>query len=126
MAHTCPRRIEDGTAAPSALRGSGEDRDTYIPGHGLIGQASGCSYCGSMDPEDFMAAVRNGAEVGPTDKSYKVYVDGSKGKFYFQHLSPEQRTEFVDLLNTGSVNIGYPGYFYILPFFIRKAGRATV
>ena len=34
-----------------------------------------CSYCGSMHPNDFFVAIASGAEIGPTDKSYKVYVD---------------------------------------------------
>lgn len=33
-----------------------------------------CSYCGSMHPEDLFAAISDGAELGPTDKNYKVYV----------------------------------------------------
>lgn len=35
----------------------------------------GCSYCGSMRPEAFLEAIKAGAEIGPTDKGYKVYVD---------------------------------------------------
>jgi len=38
-------------------------------------------------------------------------------KFYFQHLSTDQREKFVDLLNQGKINIGAPGYFYTLPYF---------
>src|SRR6185312_3564938 len=34
-----------------------------------------CSYCGSMHPDDFLAAVGAGHKIGPTDKGYKVYVD---------------------------------------------------
>lgn len=74
--HTCPRRRENGMDVENALRGSGPNLDTYEPKHGLVGQPTGCSYCGSMDPEDFMNAVRTGAEIGPTDKSYKLYVKG--------------------------------------------------
>jgi hypothetical protein len=58
------------------FRNAGQNLDTYEPNHGLIGQPRGCSYCGSMHPDDFMEAVRNGLEIGPTDKSYKVYVKG--------------------------------------------------
>jgi hypothetical protein len=154
-----------------------------------------CSYCGSMHPDDFMKAAREKVELGPTDKSYKVYVDlpnptpnapkivsgrnfppteeeqnllpearkwqrvtrgniaalrqsgwgsdirdedfdedgnaddwfqmGAEGpkihaKFYFQHLSVEQRKEFVDLLNGNALNIGVPGYFYSPPFFVAR------
>jgi len=33
-----------------------------------------CSFCGSMHPDDFMAAAKAGAELGPTHKSSKVHV----------------------------------------------------
>lgn len=33
-----------------------------------------CSYCGSISPEQLFAAIAAGAELGPTDKNYKVYV----------------------------------------------------
>jgi len=75
--HTCPRRAENGMdLADGPFRNAGQNLDSYEPGHGLIGQPRGCTYCGSMDPDDFMQAVRDGAEIGPTDKSYKVYVKG--------------------------------------------------
>jgi len=97
-------------------------------------------------------------ELGPTDKSYKVYVHNLGGeqfkqsyridepskpgeimkdpmdqshwvwetrlrdecKFYFQHLSDEQRQRFVELLNDKKLKLSYPGYFYRMPFFIEK------
>ena len=127
----CPRRAETGSTA-------------YLPDtwHEREGWRR-CSYCGSMHPDDFTAITRAGvAELGPTDKNYKVYVDtpgGSHGKFYFQHLSEEQRREFVDLYNarprrtysdtgmtfavTGAstgMAVGYPGHFYVLPFFMGR------
>lgn len=77
-----------------------------------------CSFCGSMCPGTFMDDIKAGAELGPTDKSYKVYMPN--GKFYFQHLSPEQQQEFVQLLNTKQLKIGMPGHFYVLPFFIQR------
>ncbi len=43
-------------------------------------------------------------------------------KFYYQHLSDDQQTEFVDLVNSGAMNIGYPGYLYVLPFFAKPRG----
>lgn len=117
----CPRR-EESPAADRAFPGP----DKYRPDGGLVGQALACSYCGSLPPDDFMEAVRQGAEVGPTDKSYKAYLrlpDGGEAKFYFQHLSEDQRREFIDLLNARPrrVAIGYPGRFYVLPFFIAPA-----
>lgn len=52
-----------------------------------------------------MIAARSGADIG---------------KFYFQHLSVDQRRQFLDLVNSGTMVIGYPGHFYTLPFFIRR------
>ena len=75
MSHTCPRRRENGMdRVDGPFVGAGQDLDTYEPNHGLVGQPSGCSYCGSMSPDDFMDHVRAGRPIGPTDKSYKVYV----------------------------------------------------
>ena len=34
-----------------------------------------CSYCGSLNPDEFMRAIEAGAEVGPTDKGYKAYIE---------------------------------------------------
>lgn len=34
-----------------------------------------CSYCGSISPDRLFQAIEDGAELGPTDKSYKVYVE---------------------------------------------------
>lgn len=120
--HTCPRRAEDGMDDPtSPLRGAGQNKDTYSKGHGLTNQGRGCSYCGSMHPDDFMQALRDGAELGVTDKNYKAYVDGHNGKFYYQHLSPEQRHEFIEMVNRNEIRYGWPGHFTVLPYFMRRA-----
>lgn len=47
-----------------------------------------------------------------------------ESKFYFEHLSDEQRKRFVELLNAGKLNLREPGFFYRLPFFITR-GEAT-
>jgi hypothetical protein len=49
-------------------------------------------------------------------------------KFYYQHLSPDQGSRFVDMVNDGTLRIGLPGYFYVLPFFMTRqdpAGEGT-
>lgn len=148
----------------------------------FTGRDGNCSYCGSISPETFFDAIEQGCELGPTDKSYKVYVDlieenpdemkvvsaithdptsggfgGSdwvpadpevlrrsgwgggnstykwmllrpKGptrnaKFYFEHLDRDGQDRFMDLLNGGLINIGYPGYFYSRPFFVGYRGE---
>ena len=80
-----------------------------------------CGYCGSMSPAEFFKAVEAGCLVGPTDKSYKAYVTGpghAHAKFYFQHLSIEDRAKFIDLYNSGVMKLGEPGHFYVRPFFV--------
>ena len=103
---TCPRRIEDGTDSDdSPLVGSGENLDEYSSGHGLVTQSRGCSYCGSMPPDEFMELVRNGAKLGATTKSYKFYVNKPvRAKFYTQHLSEDQGWEFMRLMRSNSIN----------------------
>lgn len=48
----------------------------------------------------------------------------NEAKFYFQHLSEDQCREFVDLVNSGGMTVGYPGRFYQLPFFMQSVDTA--
>jgi hypothetical protein len=84
-----------------------------------------CSYCGSLNPDTFMQGLEEGKyTLTPTDKGYKVYVDGaglSHDKFYFQHLSETQMLRFIELYNSKALKLGYPGHFYTLPYFIKSA-----
>ena len=91
-----------------------------------------CSSCGSISPDQFFSAIAAGAVIGPTDKSYKVYVEGKAApkvsgacKFYFQHLSKEQKKRFIDLVNAKTIKIGMPGYFHVLPYFMTKIDKAA-
>jgi hypothetical protein len=59
---------------------------------------------------------------GPQECTHWVMRDIEQTKFYFQHLSDEQKNRFIELLNERKFRIGYPGHFYVLPFFI---GRKT-
>jgi len=104
--HLCPRREESNVVFK--LPESDEWREDGT-----------CSYCGSMNPTEFMKQTTEGIELGPTDKSYKVYV-GKAQKFYFMHLTEDQKQRFVVLLNTQQLNIAYPGHFYVLPYFIGR------
>lgn len=89
-----------------------------------------CSFCGSLHPDTFMSAIQKECIIIPTDKNYKAYLDPDEilrkehvfptyPKFYFQHLSEERMKDFINLLNQKKLKIGYPGYFYNLPFFIK-------
>lgn len=109
-----------------------------------------CSYCGSVSPETLFRVIDEGGVLTPTDKNYKVYVRGSglkqsyrdcpedaectgpddcphwvtrdvtESKFYFQHLDVDQRKRFIELLNAKKIKLDAPGYFYNLPFFIKR------
>lgn len=138
---SCPRRSE------SFHQHSDPEKDNFECGH--------CSYCGSLDPEVFLARLEAGdIELVPTDKSYKVYVKNVGGarftqrfrncpmssgckdpdecthwaireigetKFYFQHLTKAQMDRFIELYNENKVKLGYPGHFYVLPFFTARS-----
>ena len=111
MTNGCPRRSE------SPIKITSPEDDHW--------QTDGtCSYCGSISQEMFFEAIENGHELGPTDKSYKVYVKGlnvhGAGKFYFQHLDPDGRDQFIRLYNDKKLNIGVPGDFYVNPFFCKR------
>lgn len=118
VGHTvkCPRRVEG-----SVFTHNAREDDTAEDG-------LGCIYCGSMLEPQFLEAIEAGEKLGPTDKTYKVYVSW-KGriKFYFQHLSPEGRARFIALLNEKKLNIGVPGHFYVLPFFVAsRSAEVTI
>lgn len=111
----CPRKAYEGGFTPPGLAG-------FIHEWGEDGT---CSYCGSMHPDEFFKQVEAGAEIVPTDKGYKAYVMTPSGqkKFYFQHLSRDDQAKFIELLNNKTMKIGYPGYFYTMPFFAQSAVR---
>jgi hypothetical protein len=45
-------------------------------------------------------------------------------KFYFQHLSDEQKARFVELINTKVVMFAHPGHFYVIPYFMRAEPKS--
>ena len=143
--HKCARRAE-------SIMFDRED------GPDVWGPDDGCSFCGSLDPDVFMARIEAGDVIlTPTDKNYKVYVrniggasfkqmfrdsDSPKGddptlwvwttretqttKFYFQHLSADQRTRFIELHNAERLKLDAPGYFYSPPFFCGVVGKDSL
>lgn len=60
-------------------------------------------------------------------RAAEYYLDGLRsptptvGKFYFQHLNKDQQHDFIDLINDGTMTFSYPGNFYVLPYFVRRA-----
>lgn len=119
---TCPQRSDHGPWDPDA---KGEDLWTY--GHGIITQDNilTCNFCGSCHPAFFMDALRSGWQLGTTSKSYKAYLSKPTGeqvaKFYFQHLPPSMRVDFVDLVNSKAILFSGGFGFEALPFFMRPA-----
>lgn len=126
---TCPRREE-------GPRWDVKDEDQWTTVFTRAGMRA-CNYCGSLDPQEVLDGVETGVLVlGPTDKNYKAYVetdDGATfeghpkgqaaGKLYFQHLSDEQRLRFIQLHNDRVMKVGYPGHFYVDPFFCRRESQ---
>jgi len=118
--HLCPRRSE-------GVPADAPEHDTWIKSH--------CSYCGSLEPSLLLALIEaKQVVIGPTDKNYKIYVTpnaaytgfiGGKtlekhNKFYFQHLEPElERKKFFDLYIENTMELSEPGFFYILPYFMK-------
>ncbi len=62
--------------------------------------------------------------TGPDDCTHWVTRDMDEAKFYFQHFNAEQRARFIELVNEKKAPIGYPGHFYVLPYFTRIADPA--
>lgn len=57
---------------------------------------------------------------GPGTCTHWVTREVEETKFYFQHLSVDQKKRFVELLNEKKLKIGMPGHFYTSPFFISR------
>lgn len=100
----CPRRAE--TIGASTVFNIPVE-DTWIQDR--------CSYCGSLRPALALERIAAGAEVTPTDKSYKMYLGNDKA--YFQHFSREQAEEFIRLYNAHEMKI-LGGDFYVKPYWM--------
>ena len=54
---------------------------------------------------------------GPTTCTHWVTREVSETKFYFQHLSAEQQSRFIELYNQKRIKFQGGCGFYVLPFF---------
>ena len=117
---TCPRRmLEVGSWKRAENLDGWERRQSDDELH--------CTFCGSLRADYVLTVMAAGkCTLGPTDKSYKVYVDVPEdhvtSKFYFQHLSKPQRLRFIDLYNMKPriFKFGYPYGFYVMPYFMER------
>lgn len=62
---------------------------------------------------------------GPTDCEHWVTRERDETKFYFQHLSDEQRDRFIELLNERKIKFQGGVGFYVLPYFAQRAGASA-
>lgn len=60
------------------------------------------------------------------DREHAFPQCGQEAKFYYQHLSEAQQQEFIELHNGKSMRVGYPGHFYVLPYFCGTPATKTV
>jgi hypothetical protein len=98
--HTCPRRTETGMDdTTSPLVGAGTNLDTWQTRD--QGGPQQCSWCGSLHPDYFMEQLAAGNPLEPTTKDYKAYLNSRK--FYYQHLTTEQRHELIRRLNAREI-----------------------
>jgi hypothetical protein len=102
---TFMRRVEDGTVF---LGPTDKGYKVYVENNG---------------GEKFKIHYRDCYRHGTKDCNWEscthwVISETDETKFYFQHLSPEQKTRFIELYNAKKMNISYPGHFYRLPFFM--------
>jgi hypothetical protein len=142
MSATCPRRVNE--SGPWEMR-PGMDCIREDDHCSFCGALNPDTFMQRLEAGDISLEV--------TDKNYKVYVKNlrEKGgapfkirfkkaadtgtgevwedrttdhtKFYFQHLSDEQRERFVQLYNERKINTGQMD-FYVLPFFMVRKSAA--
>lgn len=145
MSHRCPRRDEN-PRSDTAYPGPDEygPRASMVngwsPGCTYCGSISGDAFMtfvregghvGGTD-KNYKAYVEKDTGIAPVPVVETVQTaNGSSfeshstqpgtgvqnGKFYYQHLSVDQRREFVDLWNDGKLNHS----IYVMPFFMGPA-----
>jgi len=76
-----------------------------------------------------MPHIKELLDAGVSESELTIPQHRDEAKFYFQHLSEEQKREFVDRYNARNkqsypeygMKLAYPGHFYRLPFFMVRA-----
>lgn len=132
--HCCPRGAESGREGNAVW--SDDETCTYCgslhpdlfmerleAGNVILGPTDK-NYKVYVKPKDdalkFQQSFRDENSPKGDDPTKWVWTtrESDHAKFYFQHLSEQQKQRFVELLNEKKLNIDYPGHFYRRPFFI--------
>ena len=79
-------------------------------------------YVKNNDGKQFLQSFRNCPQgsncKGPDDCAHWVTRETDHTKFYFQHLTVEQRQRFVELYNERKIKYEKHGELYFWPFFM--------
>jgi hypothetical protein len=118
-------RLEAGTIK---LGSTDKNYKVYVENDG--GEPFKRTYRDCPQDQEMIGAAGNKYMVnsckGPDTCTHWVTRERPETKFYFQHLSAEQQTRFVALLNEGRMKFQGGFRFYVLPFFcVRKESAAT-
>lgn len=118
---TFMRRLEAGDVL---LGSTDKNYKVYVANKG--GESFKQTYRDCPEDKEKIGAAGNKYMVssceGPKSCTHWVTRDTDRAKFYFQHLSEEQRHRFIQLLNEKKIQFEGGYGFYVLPFFI---GRST-
>jgi hypothetical protein len=101
-------------------------RCAHCYGNAADGYADTCAKCGrhrdapdlTDDERHDAIAYENGDPLDPMRNWKWTTRETDETKFYFEHLSEDQKKRFVELLNEKRLRLDVPGHFYRRPFFI--------
>jgi hypothetical protein len=100
------------------------DKNYKVYVHNAGGEAFKQTYRDCPRDKELVGEVGNKYMVssceGPDTCTHWVTRDTSQTKFYFQHLSVEQQSRFINLLNEKRIKFAGGFSFYVLPFFCCK------
>jgi len=97
-------RLEAGTIKLSSTT---KNYKTYLVNNG-----------GEAFKQTFRNCPRDGTCTGPDDCTHWTTREDTQPKFYFYHLTVEQRKRFVELYNEKKIQFEQYGHFNVFPFFM--------
>ena len=110
---TCPRRMNE----PGGWRQQ-EGLDEW----GQDGDVRRCTFCHSLHPDDFLDQLADGVTYTPGTSATQAKIGDAT--FLYQHMDSEQMARFMDIMDSGKIVFGYPGYMPRRPFFMEAGGPA--